>query len=58
MAENNISDVALVGAGIMSATLGTLLKKLDPSLSIKVFERLDRAATESSDAWNLSLIHI
>lgn len=52
MAENNISDVALVGAGIMSATLGTLLKKLDPSLSIKVFERLDRAATESSDAWN------
>jgi len=52
VAEGNISDVVLVGAGIMSATLGTLLKKLDPSLSIQVFERLDRAATESSDAWN------
>ncbi len=36
----------------MSATLGTLLKKLDPSLSIKIFERLDAAAAESSDAWN------
>jgi len=52
MAKPNACDVVLVGAGIMSATLGTLLKKLDPSLSIKVFERLDRAATESSDAWN------
>ena len=36
----------------MSATLGTLLKKLDPSLTIKIFERLDAAAAESSDAWN------
>ncbi|MCC6739915.1 MAG: malate dehydrogenase (quinone) [Planctomycetia bacterium] len=45
-------DVALVGAGIMSATLGMLLRKLDPSLRIEAFERLDRAAQESSDAWN------
>ena len=45
-------DVILIGAGIMSATLGTLLGKLDPSLRIVVFERLDRAAAESSDAWN------
>lgn len=45
-------DVALIGAGIMSATLGTLLAKLDPSLRIVAFERLDRAAAESSDAWN------
>ena len=45
-------DVALIGAGIMGATLGTLLKKLDPSLRIAVFERMDRAAAESSDAWN------
>src|SRR5687768_11024511 len=45
-------DVALIGAGIMSATLGTLLRKLDPSLSVAIFERLDRAAQESSDAWN------
>ena len=47
-----IADVALIGAGIMSATLGTLLKKLDPTLSVMIFERLDRAAAESSDAWN------
>jgi len=45
-------DVVLIGAGIMSATLGTLLNKLDPSLRIVTYERLDRAATESSDAWN------
>jgi malate dehydrogenase (quinone) len=45
-------DVVLIGAGIMSATLGALLRKLDPSLIIEVFERLDHAAAESSDAWN------
>lgn len=45
-------DVVLIGAGIMSATLGTLLRKVDPSLRIEAFERLDRAAAESSDAWN------
>ncbi|MEZ4398923.1 MAG: malate dehydrogenase (quinone) [Kofleriaceae bacterium] len=45
-------DVVLIGAGIMSATLATLLRKLDPGLRIVVFERLDRAAAESSDAWN------
>jgi len=45
-------DVVLIGAGIMSATLGALLRKLDPSLSIEIVERLDSAAAESSDAWN------
>lgn len=45
-------DVVLIGAGIMSATLGMLLKELDPEMTIKVFERLDIAAAESSDAWN------
>lgn len=45
-------DVLLIGAGIMSATLGALLKELDPSLSIIVVEKLDTAAAESSDAWN------
>jgi len=45
-------DVALIGAGIMSATLGTLLRKLEPGITISIFERLDRAAAESSDAWN------
>ena len=32
------TDVVLIGAGIMSATLGTLLKELEPSLSISIFE--------------------
>ncbi len=46
------ADVILIGAGIMSATLGLLLKTLEPSLTIEVYERLDIAAAESSDAWN------
>jgi malate dehydrogenase (quinone) len=45
-------DVALVGAGIMSATVATLLKELDPSLSIAIFERLEDCALESSYGWN------
>lgn len=36
----------------MSATLGTLLKELDPTLRIHIYERMDGSATESSDAWN------
>ncbi|NBL65265.1 malate:quinone oxidoreductase [Flavobacterium sp. NST-5] len=46
------TDVVLIGAGIMSATLGLLLKELEPSLKIEIYERLDVAAAESSDAWN------
>jgi malate dehydrogenase (quinone) len=30
-------DVALIGAGIMSATLGTLLKELEPALDVVLF---------------------
>lgn len=50
--SDNAVDVVLIGAGIMSATLGVLLKQLQPDLSIEIFERLDVAAAESSDAWN------
>lgn len=50
--HREIHDVVLIGAGIMSATLGALLRKLDPGLDIAVFERLDGAGAESSDAWN------
>ncbi|WPR72913.1 malate:quinone oxidoreductase [Flavobacterium sp. NG2] len=46
------SDVVLIGAGIMSATLGLILKELQPDLTIDIYERLDKAAAESSDAWN------
>jgi len=45
-------DVVLIGAGIMSATLGTLLKELEPSLSITIFETLGDCGQESSQAWN------
>ena len=36
----------------MSATLGTFLKILQPDLKIRVFERLDAVAQESSNPWN------
>jgi len=45
-------DTLLVGSGVMSATLATLLKKLDPSINIMMVERLDQVAAESSDGWN------
>ncbi|MGJ1447308.1 malate:quinone oxidoreductase [Sphingobacterium spiritivorum] len=45
-------DVVLIGAGIMSATLGTLINELNPHVKIEMFERLDLVAAESSDAWN------
>lgn len=45
-------DVILIGAGIMSATLGTLINELNPGLNIEIIERLDKVAGESSEAWN------
>lgn len=45
-------DVALIGGGIMSATLATMLKNLKPALQIEVYERLDDVAQESSNPWN------
>ncbi len=52
MTNTHQVDVILVGAGIMSATLGVFLKELSPSLSIEMFELLDGAGLESSNAWN------
>jgi malate dehydrogenase (quinone) len=46
------TDVALIGAGIMSATLGIILKELNPDITIQIFEKLDQPGLESSDAWN------
>ncbi|HYZ68669.1 MAG TPA: malate dehydrogenase (quinone) [Mycobacterium sp.] len=46
------TDVVLIGAGIMSATLGALLRQVEPDWSITLIERLDGAAAESSYAWN------
>lgn len=52
MSPKSAPDIVLIGAGIMSATLGVLLKELQPELTIEIFERLDVIAGESSDAWN------
>ena len=49
---NNPIDVALIGGGIMSATLGTLLKQLEPEWDIRIFETLPGVARESSNPWN------
>lgn len=46
------TDVILIGAGIMSATLGTLLKELAPDWRITVFEKLATEGEESSNEWN------
>ncbi|MGA7051004.1 MAG: malate dehydrogenase (quinone), partial [Mycobacterium sp.] len=46
------TDVVLVGAGIMSATLGALLRRLEPDWSITLVERMDAVAAESSSPWN------
>ncbi len=52
MSKAKTTDVILIGAGVMSATLGTFLKILKPELTIKVIERLPSAALESSNPWN------
>jgi malate dehydrogenase (quinone) len=50
MIEN--PDVILIGAGIMSSTLGTVLKELESTLNIVLFEMLHDCALESSEGWN------
>jgi malate dehydrogenase (quinone) len=52
MTQKINADVVLIGAGIMSATLGMLLSQLQPGIRMHIIERLDSAAAESSDAWN------
>lgn len=51
MADQHV-DVLVVGSGIMSATLATLLMQLDPMLKIAMVERLPGIAQESTDGWN------
>lgn len=51
-AEEQETDVLLIGGGIMSATLGTYLQELEPQWSMTMVERLDGVAQESSNGWN------
>lgn len=50
--KDTSTDVILIGAGVMSATLGTLLKEVSPHTDITIFEKLDQPAKESSNVWN------
>jgi len=45
-------DVILIGSGVMSANLGALLKRLQPEMSIQVYEVTEELAQESSHGWN------
>lgn len=45
-------DVILIGGGIMSATLGSMLAVLQPDWRIILLERATGLATESSGPWN------
>ena len=49
---NEQTQIALIGGGIMSFTLATILKELQPSLQIHIYEMLDDVGLESSMAWN------
>ena len=51
MSKNTV-DVALIGGGIMSATLGTMIQQVQPDWSIELFEARSEVATESSNGWN------
>lgn len=52
MHSDETVDVVLIGGGIMSATLGSLISRLQPDWSIRVYERLGEVAQESSNPWN------
>ncbi len=45
-------DITIIGAGIMSVTMGVIMKKLIPDAKITIYEKLDKVAAESSDSWN------
>lgn len=52
MTTANDFNVILIGSGIMSATLGAILKRLEPTLSIQLYEAGPGFACEASDSWN------
>eukprot|EP00933_Yihiella_yeosuensis_P015073 TRINITY_DN1326_c0_g1_i1.p1 TRINITY_DN1326_c0_g1~~TRINITY_DN1326_c0_g1_i1.p1 ORF type:complete len:560 (+),score=150.48 TRINITY_DN1326_c0_g1_i1:82-1761(+) len=45
-------DAVCIGAGVMSATVGLMLKELEPSWKITMYERLHAASEESSNGFN------
>ena len=45
-------DVILIGSGIMSSTLGAMLKELDPTLRIQLYEMTEEFGKEASNGWH------
>lgn len=46
------TDILLIGGGVMSVTMASLISQLDSSRSITLVEQGEQLAGESSDAWN------
>lgn len=46
------THIVLIGAGIMSATLAVLLRRLNPHIKISIYEKLASISAESSAALN------
>ncbi|WP_251517152.1 MULTISPECIES: malate dehydrogenase (quinone) [Staphylococcus] len=52
MSNSESKDVILIGAGVLSTTFGSFIKDLAPDWNIKLFERLEKPAIESSNERN------
>ncbi|HBI31123.1 MAG TPA: malate:quinone oxidoreductase, partial [Verrucomicrobiales bacterium] len=46
------TDILLIGSGIMSSTLGVMIRELNPALSVQLFEVTEKPAQEASNGWN------
>ncbi len=49
MNKQESKTVVVIGAGVLSTTFSSMLKELEPSWNIKLYERLDRPGLESSN---------
>lgn len=52
ISQTKEADVVLIGGGIMSATLGAMIRQIQPDWSVVVFEQLNELGQESSGPWN------
>lgn len=52
MDNTESKKVILIGAGVLSSTFGSFLKNIEPDWDIKLFERLEQPAIESSNEKN------
>ena len=50
--QNYETDILIVGAGIMGATLASILKEINANLRVDIIESLNKPALESSYAYN------